>query len=262
MTANPIRRQLGENLKRIHDRIEAACARAGRHPDDVRLLIVTKYVGVDVIRHLIELGQTDLGESRVQVLTQRAAMVRELCARQQAHSGAVELPDPRWHMVGHLQRNKVKAVLPWVQMIHSVDSLRLAEDIDAQAARESRRMPVLLQVNAGDEKTKFGVAVGAALHLAEQIVTLRHLSLVGLMTMAPLTDDTAWVHNCFSRLRELLEEMRHERFGTPDMRHLSMGTSHDFETAIEQGATFVRIGSAVFEGIEQFAETAETTPQT
>ncbi len=252
-----IRRQLSENLKRVKDRIQAACARAGRSADEVTLVAVTKYVGVDVIRQLVELGQLDIGESRVQELTKRAAMLHESSARLRGPSSMEEAPGPRWHMIGHLQRNKVRAVLPWVQTIHSVDSLRLAEDMDAEADRLERRIPILMQVNVSDEKTKFGVAVGAAIHLAEQIVTLKHLSLIGLMTIAPLVDDERWVRNCFARLRELLEELRHERFGSPQMRHLSMGMSHDFEWAIQEGATMVRIGSALFEGIEQFTESPE-----
>jgi len=252
--ATAIRRHLSENLKRVRDRIQAACARVGRSPDEVTLVAVTKYVGVDVIRQLVELGQLDIGESRVQELTKRAAMLHESSARLRGPSLMEEGPGPRWHMIGHLQRNKVRSVLPWVQTIHSVDSLRLAEDMDAEADRLERRIPILMQVNVSDEKTKFGVAVGAAIHLAEQIVTLKHLSLIGLMTMAPLVEDERWGRNCFARLRELLEELRHERFGTPQMRHLSMGMSHDFEWAIEEGATMVRIGSALFEGIEQFTE--------
>ncbi len=252
--AAAIRRQLTENFKRVTDRIEGACARAGRSADEVTLVAVTKYVGVDVIRQLVDLGQADIAESRVQELTKRAAMLREGSIRQRGLSLAEEPPQPRWHMVGHLQRNKIRMLLPWVQMIHSVDSLRLAEDLDAEADRQERQVPILMQVNVSDERSKFGVAVGAAIHLAEQIVTLKRLSLIGLMTMAPFVEDERWVRNCFARLRELLEELRHERFGGPQMRHLSMGMSHDFESAIAEGATMVRIGSALFEGIEQFAE--------
>jgi len=251
-----VRRQLSENLRHVRERIQAACERVGRSPDEVTLLAVTKSVGIDVIRHLIDLRQADIAESRVQVLVKRAAMIRELCTRQRTPPQPSPATEPRWHMVGHLQRNKIKAVLPWVEMIHSVDSLRLAEDLEVQAAKASCRIPILLQINVSDEKSKFGVAVGAALHLAEQIVTLPHVSLVGLMTMAPFTGNSDWIRNCFARLRELLEEIRHERFGTPEMQHLSMGMSRDYEIAVEEGATFVRIGSALFEGIEQFAETS------
>ena len=250
-----MRRQLGENIRKVQQRIASACERAGRSPDDVRLVAVTKYVGVDAIRQLLELGPYPLGESRVQQLAKRAAMLHESITRQHRESDA-EPPEPIWHMVGHLQRNKVKAVLPWVGMIHSVDSLRLAEDINNHAADLGRRVPILIQVNVSSEKTKHGVAVGATVHLVEQLATLPNLELRGLMTMAPLTDDLGLVRNCFARLRELLEDIRGERFAPATMRHLSMGMSHDFELAIEEGATLVRIGSALFEGIEQFTPSA------
>ena len=153
-------------------------------------------------------------------------------------------------MVGHLQRNKVKALMPWVRMIHSLDSLRLAEEIDRQADKAGRTVDVLLQVNAAEESQKYGVAVGAINHLAEQIVTLPSLRICGLMAMAPLEADasrTAWI---FERVRDIFADLREERFMGPEFRHLSMGMSNDFEVAIEQGATMVRIGTALFEGLD------------
>ena len=157
-------------------------------------------------------------------------------------------------MVGHLQRNKVKAVLPWIDMIHSVDSLRLAEEIDTQAGKLDREIPILLEVNAADEPGKKGVAVAAALHLAEQIVSLPQLEVRGLMAMAPLTEDTEVVRRVFHRVREVFEEIVSERVCGPAFRELSLGMSRDFELGIEAGATHVRIGSALFEGIPLGAE--------
>src|SRR3712207_2334415 len=128
--------------------------------------------------------------------------------------GASPLPEKlRWHMIGHLQRNKVKPVLPLVSLIHSIDSLRLAEEIDAQAAKLGRRMPVLMQVNAGEEPQKYGVAVGAAVHLAEQVDSMPNLQLVGLMTMAPLEASEAKVRQAFSRTREIFEELKWHKIG-------------------------------------------------
>src|SRR5208337_2231328 len=140
------------------------------------------------------------------------------------------------------QRNKVKAVLPLVDMIHSVDSLRLAEELDAQADKLGRKVPVLLQLNASEEKTKFGVAVGASLHLAEQIGSMPHLAMAGLMSMAPLTDDQGVLRFVFHRTREIFEEIKWHKIGGSSFRHLSMGMSNDYEIAIAEGATMVRIG--------------------
>jgi len=157
-------------------------------------------------------------------------------------------PRIRWHMIGHLQRNKVKALLPHVTLVHSVDSLRLAEEIETQSTKLGKRTPVLLQINASEEEQKSGVAVGAAVHLAEQIQTMAHLQLVGLMTMAALDADADAARRTFARVREIFEELRWHKIGGAGLRHLSMGMSNDFEQAILEGATLVRIGTALFGG--------------
>jgi len=153
-----------------------------------------------------------------------------------------------WHMIGHLQRNKVRQILPIVSLIHSVDTLRLAEEINSSAARLHLTPKVLLQVNTSNEPQKYGVPIGAATHLAEQIETLPHLKLIGLMTMAPLTRNTDVVRGCFARARELFCEMRGEKIVGNQFTELSMGMSSDYEIAIEEGATILRIGSAIFAG--------------
>lgn len=244
-----MKRRLLDNLRRVRERIATAAQEAGRQPDQITLVAVTKTVEVDVIRQLLDLGVTDLGESRVQELTRRAGMIREQLQRRLARPPEDRPVCPRWHMVGHLQRNKVRAVLPWAHMIHSLDSLRLAEEISAQAVKLGRPASVLLQVNASGEKSKFGVAVGAATHLAEQIVTLPGLRLLGLMTMAPLVEQPEKVRPVFQRTRELFEEMRGERIVGPEFVHLSMGMSNDYVVAVQEGATMVRIGTALFEGL-------------
>jgi pyridoxal phosphate enzyme (YggS family) len=245
----PRRTRLAANLKRVQQRIAAACVRAGRQPDEVRLVAVTKTVGETVVGELIGLGQHDLAESRTQELVDRAAWCRE-----QGLSHGPGRPEVRWHLVGHLQRNKVRAVLPWTSIIHSVDSLRLAEEIDNQARRQGRVVDILLQINSSGERTKFGVAVGAASHLIEQFMTLPGLRLLGLMTMAPLVDEPERARPVFSRLREVFEDLCSERLAGPDFRELSMGMSNDFEVAVEEGATLVRVGTALFEGMAQLAE--------
>lgn len=251
-----MKRKLLENLKRIEQRIADACARAKRDPTRVTLVVVTKYASLDVIRTLVDLGVEDLGESRVQELVKRAGMVNEWLSRRARDLAAGARPRPRWHMVGHLQRNKVRQVLPWIDLVHSVDSLRLAEELDAASAKLERRTPVLMQVNVSGEKQKHGVAVAAATHLAEQIATLHHIEVRGLMAIAPLADPdapdggTAAIRNAFERAQELFDEIRGARHCGPQFRDLSMGMSQDFEHAIEFGATYVRIGSALFEGLE------------
>lgn len=253
-----MRRKLHDNLKRVEHRIADACAKAGRNPNEVRLIAVTKYATPDIIRTLIDLGVRDIGESRVQELTRRAAVIKEWVGRKTVAEG--EPAEPRWHMVGHFQRNKVRQALPWLHMIHSVDSLRLAEEIDSQASKLGMRMPALLEVNASGESSKGGVAVAATTHLAEQIASLKHVDLRGLMTIAPLTDDAAAIRHTFQRVREIFEEIVGERLCGPQFRELSMGMSNDFEHAIEFGATYVRIGSALFEGME-LAPQPETVEQ-
>ena len=249
-----MKRRLSENWKRVEQRIADACQRAERDPSSVTLVAITKSVSLDIIHTMVDLGFTDLGESRVQELTKRAAAVNEWLGRRSRDIAAGARPRPHWHMVGHLQRNKVKAVLPWIDMIHSLDSLRLAEEIDAQSAKLGRVTPALLQVNAGDERAKLGVAVAATTHLAEQVCSLKHIELRGLMAMAPLTDDVSRIRYVFGRARELFDEIRGERLCGPAFAELSLGMSQDFEYGIEAGATFVRIGSALFEGIELSAK--------
>jgi len=240
---------LAEKLTQVRERIEAACVKAGREAKEVTLIAVTKTAAPEQIREILQLGVGDLGESRVQVLTQRAATINEFFQRQKLR-GEVETTAARlrWHMIGHLQRNKIKQVLPIVDLIHSVDSLRLAEELDIQAGKLGKRIPVLLQVNASEEPQKHGVAVGAAVHLAEQIDSMKNLQIIGLMTMAALTATPNQARQTFARTREIFEEMRWNKIGGSALRHLSMGMSNDFEQAILEGATMVRIGTLLFGG--------------
>lgn len=249
-----MKRKLAENLRRVEHRIQEACRRADREPSSVTLVAVTKHASLDVLRAMVDLGLSDLGESRVQELTKRAAAVNEWLGRRSRDVSAGARPRPRWHMVGHLQRNKVKAVLPWVDMIHSLDSLRLAEEIDAQSSKLGRKMPVLLEVNAADEPGKFGMAVAAVTHVAEQVQSLEHVDVRGLMAMAPLTGDEQRIRFVFNRVRELFDEVVEQRICGPQFRELSMGMSNDFEYGIEAGATHVRIGTALLTGIEFAAD--------
>ncbi len=239
---------LAERLEQVKERIAAACAQAKREPSEVTLVAVTKTAAPEQIREILSLGVGDLGESRVQVLQQRAAQVNEFYSRRMAHAEEGMPARLRWHMIGHLQRNKVKAVLPIVSLIHSVDSLRLAEELDQQAAKLDKRMPVLMEVNASEESQKQGVAVGAAVHLAEQIDSMPNLQLLGLMSMAAINAKEDQARRTFARTREIFEEMKWHKIGGTALRHLSMGMSQDFEPAILEGATLVRIGTLLFGG--------------
>lgn len=244
-----MRRKLADNLKRVRERIHAACARSERRSEDVKLVAVTKTVEIDIIRAAIESGLHDFGENRVQELAKRAGMVREHLSRRRAMETASTPPNPRWHMVGHLQRNKVRALLPWADTIHSLDSLRLAEEISAEANRIGKTISLLIEVSVAGEKTKSGIAVGATSHFAEHIATLPGIKIAGLMTMAPLADDSEKARPYFARLREIFEDMQSEGVVGPDFRELSMGMTNDFEVAVEEGATMIRVGRALFDGV-------------
>jgi len=240
-----VKSKISERINAVKQAINSACARAARDPQGVKLVVVTKSADIEAIEEVIRLGFTDLGENRVQQLKKVSAQVAAFLDQQKDHPVA---PKINWHMIGHLQRNKVRQVLPIASLIHSVDTLRLAEEISAAASKLNLHPKVLLQVNTSNEPQKYGVPVGAAIHLAEQIVTLPNLRLVGLMTMAPLTHNKDIVRACFVRARELFIEMRGEKIVGPEFTELSMGMSSDFEIAVEEGATILRIGSAIFAG--------------
>ena len=238
--------KISEKLKRVKDTIHTTCARVSRDSGEVKLVVVTKSAATEAIREVIRLGLVDLGENRAQRLKKVSAEITEFLNQAQAQSA---LPQKvNWHMIGHLQRNKVRHVLPIASLIHSVDTLRLAEEINASAAKLNLYQKVLLQVNTSNEPQKYGVPVGAVIHLAEQIETLPNLKLVGLMTMAPLTHNKDAVRTCFIRARELFIEIKGEKVVGPQFTELSMGMSSDYEIAVEEGATILRVGSAIFSG--------------
>jgi pyridoxal phosphate enzyme (YggS family) len=238
--------KITERIERIKENIGSACARSDRDPANVKLVVVTKSADFERVKQVIKLGFTELAENRAQQLKKVAAQTDEFLAGANTNHN---LPKKiKWHMIGHLQRNKVRQVLPAVYLIHSVDTLRLAEEINASAPKMNVQPKVLLQVNISNESQKYGVPVGAAIHLAEQIETLPNLKLIGLMTMAPLTHNKDVIRSCFVRARELFVEMKGEKVVGPKFTQLSMGMSSDYEIAVEEGATILRIGSAIFAG--------------
>lgn len=239
MHESELRDRLRSNLERVDDAITEACGWAGRDPGSVQLVAVTKSVELQVIRTLLELGVTELGENRVQQLVQRSAELAETTG----------IARPRWHMVGHLQRNKVKALLAHCQFIHSVDSSRLAQEIQRHAAAAGLTVEVLMEVNVSGEGSKEGVAPTQAESLAREIGELPNVDLRGLMTMAPQDMDADAARPHFAALRRLLFELRERGAVERDCDELSMGMSGDFRVAIEEGATIVRLGSILFEGL-------------
>lgn len=248
-TINSSQQRLRDNIVEVRQRMAAAAERSNRDPQSIKLIAVTKYVDISVIRLALQEGLTELGESRVQELCQRAARIGESARRQTMLKAAAKAEGPTWHMVGHLQRNKVKKLLSWSRVIHSVDSLRLAEEISKQAQVLPCTVNVLLELNLAGEKSKYGLAVGAVDVVVEQVRQLPGLDVVGLMTMAPHVEDPNDARPVFRRLREIAEDLREREVVDQHFCELSMGMSNDFEVAIEEGATMVRIGSALFEGL-------------
>lgn len=229
-----LRMRLIENLKSVRELILAACDRAGRSADQVTLIAVTKYAELDCARELVELGVTDLGESRPQQLAKRAQ----------------DLPGHvTWHMIGHLQRNKADDVMAVASLIHSVDSVRLFDHLAKSAQRRNRPQRILLEVNVSGEASKDGFLIDELLSAWPQLQTCESLQIAGLMTMAPLDQTPEASRPVFRRLRELRDLLRTQSEGRLPLNELSMGMSGDFEVAIEEGATQVRIGSRLFEGL-------------
>lgn len=234
---------VSERIQQVEERIGQACARSGRDRRAVKLIVVTKSASIDQIRAILRLGYNHLGESRAQQLRQVIGEVKAFLAENPGDGFPSEV---NWHMIGHLQRNKVRQVLPSLSLIHSVDTLRLAEEIDKVARNLNLKPSILLQVNVSGEAQKFGVPIGAATHLAEQFATFEHLRLCGLMAMGPLTDKKEEIRSCFARARDLFIEIKGEKLGGPHFKELSMGMSNDYEIAVEEGSTLLRIGSAIF----------------
>lgn len=227
-----MKEQLTENIARVRERIAAACRRAGRREAEVRLVAVTKTVSAERIRAAYDAGLREFGENRVQEARGKRPALSDLAIT--------------WHMIGHLQTNKAKLARELFDWIHSVDSLRLAEKLHQAAPGQSPRLPVLLEVNLGGESSKGGVPEAQALTLAEQVATLSSLEVRGLMAIPPFLEDAEHVRPYFRRLRELAQRIDRMQIPGVALRELSMGMSHDFEVAIEEGATMIRVGTAIF----------------
>lgn len=220
-----------ENLVSVQKNIEKSCERAGRNAEDVRLIAVSKTKPVEALKEAYEAGCRDFGENKVQELTEKYE----------------ELPkDIRWHMIGHLQRNKVKYLVGRVYMIHSVDSVKLAEEISREAVKKNVTVPILVEVNVAGEESKFGTSVREAEMLVREIAALPGISVRGLMTIAPYVEKAEDNRQYFVNLRQLSVDIKKKNIDNVCMDVLSMGMTGDYTVAVEEGATYVRVGTGIF----------------
>ena len=220
---------IAKNIAILRQKIEETCRKSGRNPDDVKLIAVSKYFGVDAIMEAKNCGLTDFGENRAQELTLKFEKLGN---------------DVTWHMIGNLQKNKVKYVVNTAELIHSVDTQELLEEINYRAEKIGKIQKILLEVKTSEEKTKSGLETESEIiSLVKRCKELKNIELKGLMTMAPLTDDTNIIRKSFRDLRNLKDRINNKEI---NLTELSMGMTSDFEIAIEEGATMLRIGSAIF----------------
>lgn len=222
---------LGENLRQVEENIQMACERSGRKRESVTLVAVSKTKPVSMLQEIYNCGIRDFGENKVQ----------EICEKRE------ELPaDIRWHMIGHLQRNKVKYIINDVTLIHSVDTYRLAEEINIQAKKIKRIVPILIEVNAAGETTKFGIPAEETLQLVTEISKLDSVFIKGLMTIAPFVENPEDNRVYFQKIKELSVDIAAKNIDNVSMDILSMGMTGDYTVAIEEGATIVRVGTGIF----------------
>ena len=221
---------ISENLKTVLENMRIAEKNAGRADGGCRLIAVTKTYGTDVINEAIGCGVTDIGENRVQEILEKYDSVKPV----------------RWHLIGHLQKNKVKYIIDKVCLIHSVDSLELAKEINRQAEKIGKVQDILIQVNVSGEESKFGIKPSECENLCREIAEMKNVHICGLMTIAPFVEDETVLKNTFDGLRQISLDISKKKIDTVDMDELSMGMTHDFPLAIESGATMVRVGTGIF----------------
>lgn len=220
-----------ENLSDVEERISEACKRAGRNRNEVTLIAVSKTKPVEMLNKLMEAGILEFGENWVQELKDKTELIKE---------------PVKWHLIGHLQRNKVKYIVDKVAMIHSVDSYRLAEQIDIEAKKKGIAVDVLVEVNVAEEESKFGLTLEEVEALVRDISTLENVHVKGLMTIAPFVANPEENRMIFRKLRQLSVDIKSKNIDNVCMDELSMGMTNDFEVAIEEGATLIRVGTAIF----------------
>ena len=221
-----------KELTVIRQQINAAAAACGRNLAEITLVGVSKKHPVEKMRQAIDAGLTDLGENYIQEAVDKIEAIGKASAR--------------WHFIGHLQSNKARFAVQYFDLIHTVDKIKLAKEIDKQAQKIDKRQEILLQVNIGEEETKSGAGAGEVVALAQAVIQLDHLELQGLMCMPPYFDDPEQARPYFRHLARIREKIVDAGVDAKAMRHLSMGMSHDFAAAIQEGATLVRVGTAIF----------------
>lgn len=226
-----MRENIFKNLEQVHDRIKAACIRGGRKPEEVTLIAVSKTKPLEDLQEAYRCGERVFGENKVQeIALKQPQMPKDAC----------------FHMIGHLQRNKVRQVLPLVSMIHSVDSLRLAQEIQQEAKRLGRIVDILLEVNVAGEESKFGFAPEEVIHNLQMIREFSHIRVCGLMTIAPFVENSEQNRPVFKKLFQLYVDIKHKNIDNVNMSVLSMGMTGDYEVAVEEGATMIRVGTGIF----------------
>jgi pyridoxal phosphate enzyme (YggS family) len=220
-----------ENWDRLWERINEVCHHSGRSPEEITVVAVAKTIPVEVVKEAVDSGITEIGENRVQEARGKFDVIGDRA---------------RWHLVGHLQTNKVKAALEIFELIHSLDSLKLAKEISSRAESKNKSARVLLQVKTTAEESKFGLEASEVSGFIEQIASLPQLQVQGLMTIGPFTDDDTLIRQSFRQLKRLFEELKAASLPNVEMEILSMGMSGDYEIALQEGANMLRIGTSIF----------------
>ena len=234
--------QIANNLDTIRERIKAAALKAGRNPEDITLIAVSKLNPAESVLAAIEHGQTDFGENWVKEMLEKQAEVEKSLSEV-----SYGTPDEiKWHFIGHLQTNKVKQLIGKTVLIHSVDSVKLATFIDNESKKKDTVTDILLEINIGDEESKYGIGPNDAVKFADSLKDLKNIRIRGLMTVAPICDDPEANRPYFKKMRELFVDIKSKNYDNISMDILSMGMTLDFETAIEEGATHVRVGTGIF----------------
>ena len=222
---------ISDNIKKIQKNIEKSCQKAGRDPKEVTLIAVSKTKPIPMLEEAYQAGSRDFGENKVQEIMDKHPALPE---------------DIRWHMIGHLQRNKVKYIVDKVALVHSVDSLRLAEELSRQAGKKQAEIDVLVEVNIAEEESKFGTSRAEAIQLVEEMAKLPHIHVKGLMTIAPFVEEPEENRKYFRQIKELSVDITKKNIDNVSMSVLSMGMTNDYMVAVEEGATMVRVGTGIF----------------
>ncbi len=231
---------LKERLLNVQENIQNACKKSGRNENDVTLIAVSKTKPVEILQEAYDLGVRIFGENKVQEMTQKYELMPK---------------DVQWHFIGHLQTNKVKYIVDKVELIHSVDSIKLAETIEKEAAKKNCVVRILVEVNVSQEESKFGVKEEELLSFIEKVSNFKHIKVEGLMTIAPYTENPEENRPIFSRLHQLSVDISDKNIDNVNVSILSMGMTNDYEVAIEEGATFVRVGTGIF-GARDYSKNA------